>query len=823
MLKNHLIVAVRNLSRQRAFSVINVLGLSTGLTAFILIMLYVRFEFSYDDFHERAGDTYRIATRVMLEGETINRESTTYTGILRVLREQYAEAQAVTVVSGFDSDGTFLRAHDKDNAVTTLGNFRGCYADPMFFEVFSFPLIEGERSKVLKQSHSAVISKALAEKYFDNNPVGKILEFTDDNTDAKLLTITGVMENVPVNSHLKFDIVINMPEAPRNFWDWTGHCYVILNPGADPGTVASTLDAIALTNNGLKTNADDYGQISTFALQPLADIHLFSRLESEFEPGGNGMLVYSLTILAIIVLIIAWVNYINLSTAMATQKIRQIGIRKVIGATKRQLALQTFAESSLYNLVSFITALCLTWWLLPAFSTLMGIPPQAIEFGDPDLWLLFAGFFVISTFVSGAYPALVITSYYPLSAMKARGEKTDASTLRKGLVSLQFAAATMLMVLALVSYKQLTFMQHQDLGINVDQVLVIKALNFDKERWSDVHGGYVVDSSWQQRAEQFHHELREQSNILNTTSVSHIPGQMPVWGTEFKAKAINSDKAYSLKAVGIDYDFISTFQARLLAGRNFSRDFPSDRGNENRRAVLINEAASKLLGFATPQFAISKHLTTYWGADYEIIGVLNSFHQLSVKEDLTPMYFILQPRALSYYAVSFHARDATALVSNVRDIWKRHFPEIPFDFIFLDEYFDSQYKTEVRFSTAMGAMTVLALAIGCMGLFGLTSYAIVRRTKEVGIRKVLGASIANVVVLFTTDLLRSCVVAGLVAVPFVYYAIDQWLSSYANRISLEWWMFGVPVGAIAGVFFVTVALQTVGLARRNPVESLKGE
>ncbi len=823
MLKAYLIFALRTLSRQRAFALINILGLCIGLTVFTLISLYVHFEFSYDRFHENADRIYRINTTVSLEGEMINHESSSYAGIVHALRRDYPEVESTTVISPFDSEGTFIRFTDKQGSRVALENYKGCYADQSFFDVFSFPLTSGDFARVLQNPYSAVISKSVAEKYFQSNPIGHVLEFTDDANEPKHLIITGVMENVPFNSHLKFDVLINIPDAEANFWDWSGHPYVLLKTDADPHAIESKLDALALSKNGLKTNADDYGQVSTFGLQHLIDIHLFSSLDSEFEPGGNSTLVYSLLTLAIIVVIIAWVNYINLSTALSTEKVKQIGVRKVIGATRKELTLQVLAESALYNALSFILAAAAAWLLLPAFSQLVGVQPGALNLSSPGPgWMLFA-FFLFSTLVSGSYPALVISSRHPLSALKGQTGKTEAWSLRKSLVVFQFATATALMIVALVSYHQLTFMQSQKLGIDIDQVLAVKALNFNQEQWSDDEGGYVIDSIWQRKSESFQQELRQLTTIVNTTSLSHLPGQMPNWGTEFKAESVADAKAHTLTAMGIDYNFVRTFQVQLFAGRNFSRDFPSDQGNENKRAILINEAACRSLGFATPESAISKHIKSYWGADYEIIGVINSFHQVSLKENLVPMYFTLQPRALAYFAVNFKAGNSSDILPQIRDIWQRHFPDVPFEFMFLDDFFNSQYHMEAKFTTAMNSITVLALFIGCMGLFGLTSYAIVKRTKEVGIRKVMGASIANIVALFTGDFLRLNLLAAILVVPLAYIGIRYWLQNYPTRVPLEWWMFAGPTGAIAAIAVFTIAVQSLGVAKTNPVESLRGE
>ena len=387
----------------------------------------------------------------------------------------------------------------------------------------------------------------------------------------------------------------------------------------------------------------------------------------------------------------------------------------------------------------------------------------------------------------------------------------------------QFFAATVLMIVTVVAYRQLSFMRNKELGINIDQVVVIKALNFDKETWSNNAGGFVIDSAYQQRLNLFKEALRANATFTNVTSISHLPGELPNWGSEFKATSIDPNKAYRLLALGVDYDFLSTFKVTLLAGRNFSEDFPTDRGNEGKRAVLINETASKLLGFNSPADAVHSHISSYWGADYEIIGVVNSFHQLSLKESLQPIYFILQPRALPYYAVNFKNEDTQHVLGQLQSSWQQHFPEYPFNYFFLDQFYDRQYKYDQQFSNAMTLFSGLAVFMACLGLFGLTSYAVVRRTKEIGIRKVLGAGLLNVMALFTRDFARLIVVANAVAIHLVYYGCSRWLENYAYKIPLDWGLFVIPAIVILSTALITVTLQTIKVALRNPVESLRHE
>jgi putative ABC transport system permease protein len=829
MLRTNLVLACRSMIRTKVFSFINILGLSLSMTVCLLIFYFVRFELSYDDFHTHAHNIYRVATKVTLQNEVINHETNTYVGIRRALLDKFPEVKASTSIGSFGSDNTFIWYEDKTGNLAPIQSYKAFGVDSSFLEVFSFPLLNGDERTVLREPYSAIISQSFADLYFDGNAIGKVLE-TYDGVDRDHFTIRGILKDVPANSHFKFDLVTRGASGTRNFlnrdaefWDWGGQTYVLMDDEADVATFEQKLDKLAVSKNGLKTNKDDYGQVSTFDLQRLNDIHLHSNLLYELDENGSGLLVYAMIILAVVVIIIAWINYVNLSTAITEKKSKSIGVRKIIGASRLGLIFQFLTESVLFNFISIVAAVALAVLLLPSFSAFAGIPLDYTMLYNKWVCAALLVFMIMSAIMSGVYPSMLISSFSSVNALKGRSGSGSSFGLRKVLVVFQFTAAVGLMIAALVAFNQLTFMRSRELGITIDKVLVLKAMNFDKETWSDAHGGFVVDSAYQIKADAFMNALRLKPGIVNITSASHLPGEVPSWGTEFKAKANDAEKAFRLLAVGIDYDFINTLDVRLLAGRNFSPDFPSDRGNEGRRAVLLNEAASKLLGFKTPASAVGRHISTYWGADYEIIGVLNSFHQLSLRDNLAPMYFILQPRALSYYAVKFSGENTAHVIEDIKASWERYFPESPFNYFFLDEHFNRQYQYEQKFTGLLSLFTGLAVVIACLGLFGLTAYAIVQRTKEVGIRKVLGATISSVIGLFTNDFVKLILIANVVAIPFTYIGVSRWLEGYAFRIALQWWMFVTPACIVLIVALVTVSLQTVKVAMKNPVDSLKYE
>jgi putative ABC transport system permease protein len=829
MLQTYVILAVRSMTRNKVFSIVNVLGLSASITVSILILLYVRFELSYDDFHRDAENIYRVSTKVALQNEVINHETNTYEGITRSLKENFPGVQAATSVYAFNSDKTFIHYEDAERGLVPLESFQALDVDSSFFSVFSFPLAQGDPNLVLTEPFSALVSESLSSHYFGGNSIGKVLEVYDGEEYSRF-KITGILKDVPANSHVKFDLVTRAKERSKNFWngdvgfwDWGGQTYIRLSDVENINTFEARLNALAISNNGLKKDKNDYGQISTFDLQRLSDIHLYSNLSEEFESSGSAVLVFAFIILAVIILLVAWINYINLATAMADDKLKSIGIRKVVGASKIELIKQVLSESAVFNVLAVAIGFVLVHLLFPFYSNSFGIPLNYSALYNLQTFIGLAGFIFVSTIIAGFYPAFIISAYSPVKSIVDKTNSGNGFNFRKALVISQFFAATVFIIITAVAFRQLSFMRSKSLGINIEQVVVIKALNFDKETWSNRAGGFLIDSAYQHKLSLFKEALKANATFGNVTAVSHLPAQLPNWGSEFKAKSIDPNKAYRLLAIGVDYDFLSTFKIKLLAGRNFSEDFPTDRGNERKRAVLINETASKLLGFKSPADAVGSQISTYWGAEYEIIGVVNSFHQLSLKENLQPIYFILQPRALAYYAVNFKNEETQDVINQLRSVWKQHFPDHPFNYFFLDQFYDHQYQYDQKFGNIMGLFSGLAVFMACLGLFGLTSYAIVRRTKEIGIRKVLGATLSNVIGLFTRDFARLVIIANVMAIPLVYYGSSRWLEDYAYKIPLDWGLFIVPAILILAVALMTVSLQTIIVASRNPVESLRHE
>ena len=487
MLRANVVLAGRSMIRNKVFSFINILGLSLSMTVCILILYFVRFELSYDNFHKHAESIYRVATKVTLQNEVINHETNTYVGIRRALMDEFPEVKASTSIGGYGSDNTFIWYEDKTGKLSPIQSYKAFGVDSSFLEVFSFPLQDGDPLAVLKEPYSALISQSFADLYFEGNAIGKVLE-TYDGVDRDRFTITGILKDVPPNSHFKFDLVTRGASGARNFlnrdvgfWDWGGQTYILVNEKSDANTLGQKLDKLAVSKNGLKTNKDDYGQVSTFDLQPLKDIHLHSNLLYELDVNGSGVLVYAMVILAAIVIIIAWINYVNLSTAITEQKSKSIGVRKIVGASRLGLIFQYLIESGLFNFISILIAIALVILLLPSFSAFAGIPLDYSMLYNKWVFAALFFFMIMSAIMSGIYPSVFISSFSSVNALKGRAGSGNSFLLRKALVVFQFTAAVGLMIAALVAFRQLTFMRSKELGITIDKVVVLKAMNFDKE------------------------------------------------------------------------------------------------------------------------------------------------------------------------------------------------------------------------------------------------------------------------------------------------------------------------------------------------------
>ncbi|HEX8018557.1 ABC transporter permease [Mucilaginibacter sp.] len=805
MLKNYLLVAFRNLSKNKAFSTINIVGLAIGMAACLLILQYVSFELSYDDFHTKKDRVFRINQDRYNNGKL----STQWAGGAfapgSAFKTELPEIEEYVKILGA---GQTIATYKEQKMV--IQNVY--YVSEAFFKTFTFPLINGDPNTALKEPNTAVITRQIADKLFPGiNPVGQTLYI---NTD-KPLKITGVMNNMPANTHMNFDIMQSyatlLKENPpnKNFnidnaWLNDGcTTYLLLKPGVDPRKLEGKFIPI------VKKAYDKYpgsGEGGVYSLQPVKDIHLYSNRMLEFQPNGDGKSVYLLLGIAIFVIIIAWINYINLATARGIGRAKEVGVRKTLGSAKGQLITQFMLEAMMLNAMAIGLALLIIMACLPAFANISGIQMGFTLFTKAAFWLAVLGIFVLGSFFSGFYPAIVLSAFRPVEVMKGKILASPRGViLRKAMVVFQFAASIFLLIGSLTVFRQLKYMQSQKLGVKIDQTLVIKA-------------PLVKVDSFYRSMSSFKHECLAQSAVKSVTVSTSIPGE-PVGWNAGGIKLVGSDQSTSkqYRIIGADYDYLNAYDIKLVAGRKFSKEFGDD-----PHSVVFNKKAVEQLGFSKPADALGKRID-FWGQVYTIVGVADNFHQQSLHDAYDAIIFRCIPDVRGEVSVKVSTTNMPQTITDLKKTWAAFFPGDQFDYFFLDQFFNKQYKTDQRFGQVFGVFTGIAIFVACLGLFGLVSYTIVQRTKEIGIRKVLGASVNSILRLLYKDFALLVVVSFVISAPIGWYAISKWLQTYAFRMDINPFLFVIPFFLVLLVAFATVSFLSVKAALMNPVKSLKTE
>ncbi len=802
MLKNYLVTAFRNMRKNKTLTLINVLGLSTGMAVCLLILYYVHFEKSYDRFHERQDRIFRLRyEREDKGGDAVRFASCCPPAALRV-RSKMPEAEKVARMVRY----TAVISYGAEKYIED----KIFFAEPDFADIFSFRFLSGNPVNDLKKPNQAFISSSMAKKYFgDEDPEGKTISL-----DGKMnFTVAGVFEDVPQNSHVKFNFLMSFQNILKIYgedfdesWGDSGaFTYLLLKEGVDASEFERKLNALAEAEVGEMFR--QYNLTMFLKMQPLPDIHLTSHFQQEYEPNGDRDTVNYLFIIAFFIIIIAWVNYINLSTARSLTRAREVGLRKVIGASRRQLTGQFLFEILLTNLIAVLLTFALLFLSLPLFGQITGIPADHPIWMRAWFWAAVSLMFFAGVFLSGAYPVFVLTSFKPIGVLKGKlGNAAGGMNLRKGLVVFQFVMATGLIICTLAVYQQLSFMKNMDLGFNRDQILVVKAPR-------------VRDSTFVSKLEVFKHELRKNAGIESFCVVTEVPGRQIYWDAG-AIHRVGSDEEKNYQIVGIDYDFVNVFGLAFAAGRNFSMEFPSD-----KQALILNETACEWLGFKGPEDAIGKQVS-YWGEIFSVIGVLKNFHQQSPKAAFEPHIYRFLPQGRGvrgHFAMKVGSDKLKAVLGTVQEQYNRFFPGNPFDFFFLDEYFNQQYKADELFGKVFGLFSFLAVFITSLGIFGLSSFMTIQRTKEIGIRKVLGAGMTRILLLLTRDFLLLIFTAFIIAIPISYYTMNLWLDSFASRMEMTAGLFLFPLIMVGSITLLTIGAHVIKAAAANPVESLRYE
>jgi len=810
MFRNYLKIAVRNLWKNKTFSFINIAGLAIGLCCFLLIALYVTDELSFDKYNANADRIYRINSDIRFGGADLHMPVTSDMMGL-VLKKDYPQVEQYTRLYTFNGDKLVKKGNDYINE----GHVG--HADSTFFDVFTLPAVEGDTRTALNEPNTVVITESMANKYFNSvHALGKSIEIKDEKNP--LYKVTAVIKDMPENSHFHFDFLFSMKNVDYNWGQFTSHnffTYVRLKKGTDAKAFEKNFDqyidkyVLPEAKQFMNINSMDEfkkaGNSLVYTLMPLTKIHLHSNRSFELSPGGNIQYVYIFSAVALFILIIACINFMNLTTARSANRAREVGIRKVLGTEKRQLVNQFLFESTSMVIFSLLIAIVGVWLVLPLFNDIAAKQMTARSLFTPyTLPLLIALPFVVGL-MAGAYPAFFLSAFRPIEVLKGKLKLgTKSGSLRSVLVVIQFATSIILIIGTVVVYRQLHYIQTRNLGFNKDQVLI-------------VNGVSALD----------HNMTAFKNDVLQLPGVSSgtLSGYLPV------SDSYRSDNTFSTEAVMttktgfdmqnwlIDYDYIKTMGMEIIKGRNFSRDFGSDSS-----AVIINETTAKIIGYKDP---IGKQLfrSVDEGARikaFTIIGVVRNFNFETLHHEVGPLAFMLSTGG-GLASFKINTANINQLVAQVQSKWRSMAPGLPFSYRFLDESFDKMYRSEQRVGRIALVFSALAIFIACLGLFGLATFIAEQRTKEIGIRKVLGASVQGIVQMLSKDFMKLVAMSFVLAAPISWYFMHKWLQDFAYRINISWWIFLAAGLSALLIALATVSFQAIRAAITNPVKSLRTE
>jgi putative ABC transport system permease protein len=801
MPKHYFSLTIRNLMSNKGYFIINLLGLTIGITAFILIVLWIKAETSYDTFHKNANNIYRVDYLLYEEGILEQHSASGSPAIGKEIKNMFPEVMDYTRF--YRTEGT-VKYEEK-----TFKEKNILFAQSSFFNLFSFPLLVGKADSGILGLNHAVITRETARKYFgDENPIGKVIKF-DGALDFE---ITGIVKSAPGNSHLKFDILVsyeNLVKSARNYWDnaWVSenvYTYILLSPGTDPKALQAKLPQIPEKFIGSFMKEAFF--LLEYRLVKLTDIHLHSSVSNELEVNGNYRNVVSLGIIACLVLLMAFINYINMSTSRSIERAHEVGIRKVAGALKKDLIAQFLTESGLLNLLALIVSLTGILLMIPFFGHVMQSPLQ-VDF--LIILMLFILLFLSGALITGLLPAIFMSRFAPGLVLK--GKRPTASKwmgrFKNYLVVFQFTISVILIIGTITIYRQINFMRHHDLGFDMQGLMVLDGPRIIKANSYE---------SYMNSLESFKNEIVATAGISGITSSSNVPGteikESRVYGIPVEGR--NTEKR--IDAYYIDNNFFKTYGLTLLAGDNFSQA-----PNEDHNNIILNESALTYYDFKDIKSTVGKILKSD-NQRVTIKGIIKDFNQQSLKEKPAPIVFFNAP-ANMYYTIKANMAMIDQLIPEVQKIWTSHYPDNPFHYFFLNDFYNDQYQADQRFNNLFLISSILAIIIACLGLSGLSAYAITRRTKEIGIRKANGARIFQVMALLNYDFVKWVLIAIVIATPVAWFAMNRWLRNFAYRTDLSWVIFVYAGIAALLIALLTVSWQSWRAAKRNPGDVLRYE
>jgi len=817
MIANYIKIASRNLVKHKGFSIINIFGLSAGLACSMIIILYVFNELTYDRFHPDSHRIYRAAVhKKSIAGEF--HQATTPGPLAPALKEVYSQVEeAVRIIPPYENAAHVLVTYGEKRFFEK----RIVFTDPGIFRVFHIPFLSGSPDVSLNRPNTILLTENLAGKYFGTqNPVGKLLhiEFDYDVRPVKIedFEVTGVIKNPPANSHLKYDMLVSMAtfirHQPKLDDDWINphrkYSYIKLKPGVNAAEFEEQMQHLS------KQFTDAYEKrlnrklvLYRLYLQPVTGIHMNSRILGELEPPGNWYYIYIYAMVALLILFIGCMNFMNLSAVLSSTRVKEVALRKVVGAGRRDLVWQFLGESFLITVVAFCAALLFMTFLLPLFNEMAGTELALSGLREPVVLFFLLSLMVIVGIGAGCYPVFFTTTFKPVSILAGKlAPGVKGSRLQKTLVTGQFAISIFLVICTITVFQQLDFMKGRALGFDRHQKLILPV----KSNLNHFRRDYEAIKS----------DFLRHTDITGATVSSKVAGEKDDGGYYLWPKNNENDKPTRLKVLTMDYDFLSEYGIKMIAGRPFSRGMGSDPGG----AFLVNEAGAKHLGFKSAKDALGKEFKAHYHRKTKrIVGVTANFHFSGMQDVVEPLIMDIENSLMRVLTLSLTTGNIRDTIRFVKERWQEHFPGVPFEYSFLDEDFNRVYRYEEQMGRLLSIITVLGISIACLGLLGLAAFVARRRRKEIGIRKVLGASTANIVALMSRQFVLLVLCSALIAVPFAFFAMSKWLQDFAYRINLGWFTFIIAAASALLIAVFTVSFYGIRAAATNPADSLRTE
>jgi len=796
MIRNYFKIALRHLQKNRLYAFVNIMGLAVGIASCLLIGIYIWHELSFDRFHKNADRIARVTWEYNF-GDVVTTTASTGTKVGPQFQRTFPE------VTDYVRILKLPRVIDYNKVMFEEKQF--LYADSSFFSLFSFPLLKGDPATVLDAPEKLVITQTMAKKYFGNeDPIGKTVKVEG----TKDFVVTGVAADVPQNSQIQFDFVgsfktLNASKTEK--WSEANYItYLLVNNKEQMGGLQTKVWAYAkeVAKTEMKVEGNNY---MTYHLEPFTKVHLHSKLDG-LEPNNNIIYIYVLSAVALLILLVACVNYTNLSIAQSARRSAEIGMRKVMGADRKKVFYQFMSESILLTLIAMVLALVIAALLMPYFNELSGKELEKSILFQP---YVLAALFLLSGVVAiaaGAYPAFILSGSKVINVLKSGFHFTGSQTLRKSLIIFQFVISVFLIIATVVILKQLDYIRNKDLGYNKEQVLVLP-----------------VDGKLQEQYDAFKSAIAAHPNVISVAGAYEEPTHIG-WGDGLQ-KGSGDGPSITINAFPVDEDIVKTLGLQIIAGSNYTladvKQFDtSNQGANIKYTFMLNETAVKTLGW-TPEEAIGKVVSK--GREGVVKAVVKDFHFRSLHEQINSLAIFMDKRLIGSLFVKLKPDNTAASIASLEKVWKERMPHRPFEYSFLDEKYNAMYKTEQRMGGVFTTFATLAVLLGCLGLFALTAYAMVQRTKEIGIRKVLGATVPNILALVSKDFLKLVLIAMIIAVPLAFLAVNKWLEGFTYKTSVEWWMFVLAGLVTLFIALFTICLQAIKTASANPVKNLRTE